>query len=77
MNRCWRNKVHYYDKGDKECVRQVQLWLHFLVIGIESENEDNDAVTKLRTYMQDADSVHNTSKPCFNGGKNMRKKRHE
>ena len=74
MNRCWRNKVHYYDKGDKKCVRQVQLCLYFSVTSIESENEDNDAVKKLKTYMQDTDSVHNTNKTCFNGGKHMLRK---
>ena len=65
MNRGWRNKVRYYDEGDKEFVRQVQLWLYFLVTGIESENEEHDAVTKLKTYMKDADSVQNISKACL------------
>ena len=59
------DKVHYYDDGDKEFVRQVQLWLYLLVTGIESENEELDAVKKLKTYMKDADSVQNISKACL------------
>ena len=33
--------------------------------GIESENEEFDAVTKLKTYMKDADRVQNISKACL------------
>jgi hypothetical protein len=57
--------VHYYDEGDKEFVRQVQLWLYFLVTGIETEEEELDAVKKLKTYIEHADSVQNISKACL------------
>ena len=65
MNRGWRNKVHFIDDGDREFVRQVQLWLYFLVSGIEEENEELDAVMKLKTYLKDAESVQNISKACL------------
>ena len=46
-------------------MRQVQLWVYFLVTGIETEDEELDAVTKLKTYIEDADSVQNISKACL------------
>ena len=36
----------YYDEGDKEFVRHVQLWLYFLGTGIESEHKEHNVMTK-------------------------------
>ena len=50
VNLGWRNKVNFYKPGDEEFVRQIQLWLYCLSVGVESENESLYATLKLKTY---------------------------
>ena len=47
----------YYDEGDREFMRQIQLWLHFLITGIESEYGALDTVMKPKTHINDTNSV--------------------
>ena len=57
--------MHFYEDGDEEFVRQIQLWLYFLITGVESENESLDATLKLKTYMNEAKKITNISKVCL------------